>query len=200
MTGNKTVAELSHESIKRAIQRGEKIFTLENCPVAKKFRKSEIQVKRWKEILKDYTEINKGTQNVAFQYINDEIGCGIVVVNRSVRNGVFIPKVKGRFTRLTTKAKALIDISVVQKGTIKRPRYYDMTGPLSLVNHACIDHANCATYDRENRRRNDWKNLLATDDIPVKNQLLVNYSETGCVYNCKVCEQESQQKKRKNSN
>jgi hypothetical protein len=64
-----------------------------------------------------------------------------------------------------------------------------LTGPLSLLNHACEHHANAAPYyeDIENKSvKNDWKCLLATKDIAPGDELLVDYGSTYDI-KCTVC-------------
>lgn len=109
--------------------------------------------------------------------IDDEVGVGLLA-NCNLRVGVCIEgaestngrhisreeSVKGNFgvERESKKRKG-----GVQNRKFRKNQIFNLHGPLSFVNHACIENANCIQYIQSDKRLG-WKRLSTTRPIRKK--------------------------------
>ena len=68
--------------------------------------------------------------------------------------------------------------------TLHEPRV--LNGPISLLNHACLDHANCVTVFAGTDQKYDYKSLQAVKMIKKDTELTICFSEESHLV-CRMC-------------
>lgn len=147
--------------------------------------------KRYKQELEKIlaTKRQRSRKRVEIFKVNDQIGLGYRAV-MNIKAGVKLDEISSCCSKQLNEEQASVSHSAVQyhlpNGNV---RYYELSGLLAFVNHACEKHANCITCLAEEEDETgslDWKFLETNEDIRAGTELTACYSSE-CTLPCRLC-------------
>lgn len=136
--------------------------------------------------LNKYTIMNRSIpQHAQFRWVDDEIGVGVFSI-ALIESGTIILNMWGAPGRRTNPTDAVNHRSTIMDDSKNPPEYRLLNGPISFINHACLDHANCVTNFAEEDQVHDFKVLQAVKKIDIDTELTICYSEASHLL-CRFC-------------
>lgn len=124
--------------------------------------------------------------DVYFKKINKDIGVG-AFAKRALKPGMLLANVRGKFGNKLSEACATKNhssVNVFDDETGKTKRCVELTGTLSVFNHACLNHANCTT--RFTDSENDYKVVQTVKNIRKNEEMTILY-DLECDLKCRKC-------------
>lgn len=176
-----SIPEKVQNAVKRSIMDG---LSLIGCPST---IQSTSDKRNFLVELRKYTIIRPSTEHVCKMVkINDAIGVG-VVATAPIKCGLIIPGMWGATGRRIDPDDSIKYRSSVRDDSFKGPpQYRVLNGPISMLNYACLDHANCVTNFAGKDSEDDFKVLQACKKIKTGTELTICYSEESYLV-CRMC-------------
>lgn len=146
------------------------------------------QQRQFRKVLTKYSIMNKTVdQQAELRHVSEQVGIGVFAL-KSIQAGTIFDtdKMWGNMGRIIHEGDAKNKRSSILDDSHDRPVFRLLNGPISFVNHACEQHANCITQFAGVDEKDDFKVLQAIKPIKKNEELSIMYSYDSLL-SCKLC-------------